>query len=301
MVLIAEPASASFRHGRHVYVQAPTPIVFPSEEPWEEAVSETKRHLEARTTLYLLLKDAFAGKAIGSDQFVYWSASDPRQCLSPDVFVKLDLPDEAFETWKVWERGAPDVAVEIVSKSDQRDSDWGDTLARYQACGVGELVRFDADDASRSIRVWDRVDGELIERAQDDLHLRECMTLSAWWVVAPSAYGPQLRLARDPEGRELYTTPVEDCARLKAELIEERQARAVERYQHLPAEARAGEEAAARTQAEAQACEEATARTQAEAQAREEAAARTQAERDRDAALAENERLRAELARARGQ
>ena len=86
----ATAPAARIEVGRGHYVRAPAPIHFPSEESPEEHVGETKRHLEARTTLYLLLKDAFADKAIGSDQFVYWDASDPRKCLSPDVFVKLD-------------------------------------------------------------------------------------------------------------------------------------------------------------------------------------------------------------------
>src|ERR1700679_1361855 len=107
-----------------LYVRPPRPIAFPSEEPLEEHVAETKRHLEIRTTLYLLLKDAFASAGIGSDQFVYWDAGDPRKCLSPDVFVKLGARDATFDTWKIWDRGALDVAVEIVSPSDRGDAEW---------------------------------------------------------------------------------------------------------------------------------------------------------------------------------
>src|SRR4029079_18770800 len=122
------------------------PIEFPSEERPEEHVSETKRHLEARTALYLLLKEAFAGPAIGSEQFVYSDAGDPQKCLSPDVFVKRGAAEESFDNWKIWERGAPDLAVEIVSASDRRDSDWAEKLVRYQASGIGEVTRFDAAD-----------------------------------------------------------------------------------------------------------------------------------------------------------
>lgn len=254
------------RIGRRQYVRAPVPIHFPSEERPEDAVPETKRHLEARTTLYLLLKDALAGHAIGSDQFVYWDATDPRRCVAPDVFVKRGTSDAAFDVWKVWERGAPELAVEIVSATDRRDDDWRAKLASYLAAGVAEVVRFDPSDEETPIRVWDRVDEDLVERAPADPDARECALLGLWWVKAPSEYGPQLRLARDREGKELLPTPEEERIRLAQELADERKARTAAEHAQLLAEH-------ARKQAE-------------EAQAR--------AERERDEALAELAKLRAE-------
>lgn len=226
MIDVFEPLS--FRRERQRYVRAPRPIEFPS----EESVPETKRHLEVRTTLYLLLKEALPGVAIGSEQFVYYDAGDPKKCLSPDVLVKRDAREEPFDIWKIWERGAPDLAVEIVSPSDQRDAAWSTKLARYQASGITEVVRFDPDDEEQPLRVWDRVDGELLERAPDSSELRACVVLGAWWVIVDSPYGPALRLARDREGRELYPTPSEkhereEEARKRVErhLLEEREAR----------------------------------------------------------------------------
>ncbi|MFO0588628.1 MAG: Uma2 family endonuclease [Polyangiaceae bacterium] len=268
-----------FAVGRYHYVRAPEPIHFPSEESLQEAVSETKRHLEARTTLYLLLRNAFAGCAVGSDQFVYSDAADPRKCLSPDVFVKLDSTAKNFDNWKVWERGAPDLAVEIVSDSDRRDDDWDDDwdeeMARYHASGIREVVRFDAASADQPLRVWDRVDGDLMERAPDSALVRECQTLKLHWVIVPSEYGPQLRLARDREGRDLLPTPEETRALLGAELAEERKARAVAEHERLLAE---------------------HARKEAEQRALAVAAAKALAERERDAAIEELRRLRAEMA-----
>ncbi|MFO0757044.1 MAG: Uma2 family endonuclease [Byssovorax sp.] len=260
---------------RRLYVRAPKPIDFPAEEPPEEQVSETKRHLEARTTLYLLLKDLLSGVAVGSEQFVYWDASDPQKCLSPDAFVKLGAEDETFETWKVWERGAPDLAVEIVSASDRRDADWSTKLGRYHAAGIRELVRFDADDPEQPIRVWDRVDGELLERAKKSEHVRECATLGLWWAIAPSAYGPMLRLARDEGGRDLLPTAGEDRVRLEMELAAERKAR-------LEAEHARAVEAHARASAEQK-----LAAVEAKL---------GEVEQERALALAEIERLRAALA-----
>lgn len=255
--------------GQRQYVRAPSPIHFRSEEPLEEAVSETKRHLEARTTLYLLLKDALAGSALGSDQFVYYDATNPQRCLAPDIFVKRDSRETNFDVWKVWQGGAPDLAVEIVSASDRRDDDWDDKLARYRDSGIAELVRFDPADAKRPVRVWDRIEGDLVERAATSPHLHECLTLALWWAVAPSEFGPQLRLARDRDGKDLLPTPAEERRVLARQLAEERKARAVAEHERLVAEHAA----------------------------KEEALARIQAERERDAALADLAKLRAAAAK----
>lgn len=274
MMDLAEP----YAYRGHLYVHAPKVLEFPSEEPWEEAVSETKRHLEARTTLYLLLKEALGGAAVGSDQFVYSDPSDPRRCVSPDVFFKLGTPDATFDTWKVWERGALDVAVEIVSDHDRPNRQWEDKLARYLGNGVKELVRFDADEKARPIRVWDRVEGDLVERSQKDPRLCECMALGLWWVVAPSEFGPMLRLARDREGRDLLPTQDEQRTRLAEELAKERKARSQAEHERMVAE---HERAAADKERAA------------------DAEARRQAERERDEAMAELAKLRAEAERAR--
>ena len=267
MELHEHPANTPFSYGRHTYVRAPQPIHFPSEESPEEQVSETKRHLEARTMLYLLLKEAVATTAaIGSEQFVYFDAADPRRCLSPDAFVKLGVREGSFDTWKVWERGALDLAVEIVSDSDRSEEEWKVKLARYLASGTVEVVRFDPDD-EEPIRVWDRIEGDLVERARPSHLVRECLSLGLWWVVVPSDYGPMLRLAQDRDGKALVPTPSEDRLRLGWELSEERRARALAEHERLLAE---------------------HAKKLAEKE-------RDAVANERDAAMAEVERLRAEL------
>lgn len=268
----APPAPKSAQRG-FVYARPPAPLHFPT----EELVPEGKRQLNLRTALYLVLRDAFAATcAIGSDQFVYWDPTNPKKCLAPDVFVKRGVPDSQFELWKVWERGAPDLAVEIVSKSDRPEDDWQDKLARYRASGIGELVRFDALDDVQPIRVWDGFDGDLVERAADAPALRACVALNLWWVVVKHAsFGPMLRLAHDREGQKLLPTPDEDRLRLTEELAVERKARTLAEHQRLLAEARQREEADGRQR---------------------EAEARAEAERKLALALSELEQLRAKEA-----
>ncbi|MBK8254243.1 MAG: Uma2 family endonuclease [Polyangiaceae bacterium] len=234
--------SAPFAHNGHLYVEKPTPIDFPSEEPWEEKVPETKRHLEARTCLYLVLKHLLSDKGVGCDQFLYWDPQDPRKCLSPDAFVKLGSLEFNFASWKVWEKGAPELAVEMVSSSDRAPTDWKDKVARYAASGVAELVRFDTDDEVQPIRVWDRIGGGLVERDKRDPNLRRCKTLELWWVVKSSQYGTELRLANDRDGVDVLPTPFEaaasraEAADIRAESADRRLQEALAEIERLRAE-----------------------------------------------------------------
>jgi Uma2 family endonuclease len=258
-------AAPSEPRRRHRYLRAPDPVYFPS----SEEVPETNRHMELRSALYWSLKRAFGHEAtIGSDQFVYYDPTTAKKNLAPDVFVRLGAPHEPFALWKVWERGAPDLGVEIVSSSDAAEDDWNDKLARYRSSGIGEVVRFDPSDSESPLRVWDLVDGDLVERSPEDPNLRACETLGLWWLVAiDEKLGPMLRLTRDREGEDWLPTADE-------------------------AEAAAREAEAAAREAEAAARESEAAARESEAAAREsEAAARE-----------ENVRLLAELAalRAKG-
>jgi Uma2 family endonuclease len=201
---------------------AARPLLFPS----YEQVPEGKLHLKLRTGLYQLLTLALADRAtIGSDQFVYWNGRDPKRCVAPDAFVRLGTPDHLFPSWKTWEKGAPELAVEIASDND-RDADWSKKLEAYHELGVRELVLFDADArAGARLRAWDRVEDELVERAVEG-DATACKTLDAHWVVRPiDGCELGLRLARDAEGRELFPTPLEEVARLRAELSAARSGR----------------------------------------------------------------------------
>lgn len=207
MLVLDPPVRPRRRLAAHIYARPPEPVRFPE----AEEVRETNRHLEIRTALYLILKRELAATAtLGSEQFVYWDPTTPKKCLAPDAFVRLGAPHRPFRIWKIWESGAPDLAVEVVSDSDEGQPDWNEKLARYRAAGVGEVVRFDADDREHPIRIWDAVDGDLVERASKDPELRACEALGLWWtVVEHPAIGPMLRLARDREGRDLLPTPDE--------------------------------------------------------------------------------------------
>ena len=178
--------------------------------PAEAMVPETKRHLELRTVLYQLLKLAFADRAaIGCDQFVYWDPTDPRACLAPDAFVRLGQRDHLFRSWKVWEHGAPQVAVEIISEADEGDRDWEAKLDKYQRLGVAELIRFDPESNDRPLRVWDSTGQALVERPLTAPQAASRCLPGFWIAIDQPETGLTLRLSHDEHGARLYPTPAE--------------------------------------------------------------------------------------------
>jgi hypothetical protein len=172
---------------------------------------------------------------VGSDQFVYWDASDAKRCLAPDVFVRMNQPQPAkLGSWKTWERSTLDLAVEIVSPNEGDGVPWEEKLARYHQLGITELVRFDPEaPEGQRLRAWDRVEGDLVERAISD-DRTPCLVLGLAWCVrmipAPNRASEYLGLRLiDDDGHLLETQ----------EEVESRRAAAAEaRVRELEAELR---------------------------------------------------------------
>jgi Uma2 family endonuclease len=189
------------------HLDVPAPLVFPE----EAEVAETQLHFELRILLYQLLCDHLGLEAtIGSDQFVYYDGADPQRSVAPDVYVQLRPSTGKIRSWKTWERGAPDIAVEIVSESDASEEAWTAKLQRYHSVGVVELVRFDPEaPEGHRLRVWHRADGKLLEREIESSRCRS-MVADLHWVVGPAETNPvTLRIAAGDAGQVLVPTRVE--------------------------------------------------------------------------------------------
>jgi Uma2 family endonuclease len=235
-----EALDARQSEGRARYVRAPERLEFPS----EAEVPETTLHLVLRTFLFQLLRFTWGEQArIGSDQFVYWRASDPKTCLAPDAFVKLGGAFEHFDSWKTWERGTPEVCVEIVSDSD-RGGDWEGKVLRYRDLGVRELVRFEPQaPQGQQLRIWNRVSDDLVERLMDggsaESLILKVNEAPVYWVVADVDAGTLgVRLALDAAGVRLLPTAREAEAQAREA---EAQAREAEAQARRAAEARVRE------------------------------------------------------------
>jgi Uma2 family endonuclease len=189
------------------YLRPPQPLHFPV----EQSVPETRRHYLLRTALFETVWEAFRDSVtVGSDQFVYWDPTDPRACCAPDVFVKAGVPDESFDSWKVWERGAPDLVVEITSASDSNEGPWDEKLDRFRRLGAKEIVRFDPEDPQHPLRIWNGADGDVTERDRADQSFNRCDTLGmSFCVYRDARLGTALGVARDAEGRDRLPTPAE--------------------------------------------------------------------------------------------
>jgi hypothetical protein len=222
---VASPLVASPDRIARRYLRAPVPLYFPS----SAEMPETQRHLLLRTALFEIVWGAFGDSAtVGSDQFIFWDPTDPRQCCAPDLFVRLGTRVVLFDSWKVWERGAPELAVEIGSRSDAPELPWEAKLERFRRLGVRELVRFEPLQRDLRVRIWDGLEGDLVERDAADPAFARCDTLSAYWCVRDdTTRGPMLRLARDAEGLDLYPTPEE--ARQREAEARQREAEARQR------------------------------------------------------------------------
>jgi hypothetical protein len=146
------------------------------------------------------------------------------------------------------------VAVEITSPSDAPELPWTQKLDRYCALGVEHLVRFDPDDEQSSLRIWDRVEGDLVERDPSDPAFSRCEPLEAYWqVLADPQTGLSLRLSRDSAGKDLLRTPLEIKTEEHRREAEEHRREAEEHRREAEARAAAEQLAAQQTEARARA------------------------------------------------
>jgi Uma2 family endonuclease len=202
--VVSSPTASSLRH-----VRAPLPLRFPAEEPEWERMPESTRHHALCEALYQILRRVVpAEHTVAADAFVYFDAADAGRKLAPDAFVKLGVAQHDFESYLAWERGTPELAFEVLSPSDSPEKwTFEEKLVRYRALGVRELVVFHADGApGERLRVWDRLEHDLVERIVDG-ERTPCLTLGLMLIVGPVEHYPAgLRLARDEGGRDLVLT-----------------------------------------------------------------------------------------------
>jgi Uma2 family endonuclease len=223
---MAKPAilPSDLRHVRPVQ-----PLQFPSSDPEWDMPESTVHGLLCELVRQILRHALGREHAIGMNNFVYFDATHPERRLAPDGFVKLGFPRDAFRVWKTWERGTPELCVEILSPSDTKDKlTLPEKLERYRALGTAEVVAFDVDaPAGTRLRAWDRIEDDLVERIVEG-ETTPCLALGLQWVLAHGGEDipVALRLAKDATGQDLLLTGEEaahvarvaaDAARLEAD------------------------------------------------------------------------------------
>lgn len=162
-------------------------------------------------------------------QFFAWLPEQPLVRVSPDVYVLDDPPPPPRPpSWQTWLPGhhPPRVAIEIASNDWRKD--YVDGPAKYLALGCTELVIFDPDAALQPDIAPPRMPLQVYRRDLAGEYVRVAAGSGPVHVAGIDAYlvvvceGPvaRLRIARDPEGRNLVPTATEATARAEQRVRE---------------------------------------------------------------------------------
>ena len=131
-----------------------------------DAMPETESHrrqlADLLFSLDLLLTD-HPRVHVGGNHFVYYNPNNPRDNVSPDVYVVLDVERKPREAYYAFLEGKfPDFVVEIISPLNDR----GELLSKrdiYERAGVQEYLVIDQRPGRQApLRWYRRVEGKLI-------------------------------------------------------------------------------------------------------------------------------------------
>ncbi len=109
-------------------------------------LGETDAHRREITQIIEILEDYYQATAdvyISGNLMFYYAEGNPRAVVSPDVFVVKGVPKGLRRIYKLWEEGHSPVAVfEITSRSTRRE-DKNTKRALYATMGIREYFMFD--------------------------------------------------------------------------------------------------------------------------------------------------------------
>jgi Uma2 family endonuclease len=197
---------------------------------------------------------------IGSDNFIYWTKGNNKDCVSPDIYVFPGMPQNVIPqhfkghkdegSWKTWIHGVrPNFAIEVKARRNPRKDEL-QSIDRHDRLGVKELIVYDpfADYRRRADRkrfaVYRRDKDEAFPKIfstdEDRVFSEE---LGAFLVADPKDNG-LLRLGIGPRGENLLLFDNELIA-LESRLRQEESRRADEQARRADEQAcRADEQAA---------------------------------------------------------
>jgi Uma2 family endonuclease len=110
-----------------------------------EPMGESDLHIHWMIRIRDILKHRYrdARDYVAADLLIYYAEGAPRKFVSPDVFVVKDCDPGFRRVFKVWEEGrAPDVVIEVTSKSTRRE-DEVIKPQKYITMGVKEYFLYD--------------------------------------------------------------------------------------------------------------------------------------------------------------
>jgi Putative restriction endonuclease len=191
------------------YVREVRPLDFPDGDP-EWHMGETTEHQLLCEVLRDLLRMATRDQMVCSDQFVYFDAANPRRKCAPDAFVKLGTPWAPVKSWRTWERGVPELCIEVLSPDEFEKLTLEEKLARFLSMGVPEVIAFDPDGTpGERLLAWDRIQGDLIERKVEDE--RTPLPYPRDGVCCRTRFAPQSSRSATPLGSRKRCTRANPC------------------------------------------------------------------------------------------
>lgn len=98
-------------------IQAAPTIVYPESDG--KPMAETDVHRDLMTDWMQMLRHHYRDKNdvyVSGNIFMYYVEGDPRQSVSPDVFVVFGVEKKRRRTYLTWEEGrTPDFVLEVAS------------------------------------------------------------------------------------------------------------------------------------------------------------------------------------------
>lgn len=194
---------------------------------------------------------------IGSDNFIYWTKGNNKDCVSPDLYVFPGFPQNVIPqhfkghkdegSWKTWIHGVrPNFAIEVKARRNPRKDEL-QSPDRHDRLGVKELIVYDPFFESR--RRADRKRFAVYRRDKDGAFPKVFSTndeqvfseeLEAFLVAAPKDNG-LLRLGVGPRGENLLLFQ-EELVELESRLRREETHRADQEARLRQEEARLRQE-----------------------------------------------------------
>ena len=146
-------------------------IVYPESDG--KPMAETDEHLDQMFYLIAALKLWFAKRKqvyVAGNNLIYYQHGDPKQRVSPDVYVVKGVENRRRRVYKLWEeRKSPSVVIEISSKGTRRE----DLVTKFRlyrdVLRVKEYYVYDPlrEYLPGRLKAWGLVRGNYVERPID--------------------------------------------------------------------------------------------------------------------------------------
>ena len=127
-------------------------------------IAESEIHMLQLLALVFVLRTFFEQAQdvyVGGNMMMYYVEGEPTEVVAPDVCVVKGVPKHVRRVYKIWEEGkGPDVVIELSSRST-RIQDLREKRALYEELGVQEYYVFDplGEYLDPPLRIHRLVDG----------------------------------------------------------------------------------------------------------------------------------------------